>query len=128
MAHLEQLRELHANPREEQQRFQQLRQDLEREAACKALDEGTRAKARDVHYRIMEDARAEAPLAFHRTSQNLAATAILLRSMTEPSTTEGHRIHGEIQGLLEYATVQQSERSASRLLEPASEHRTGPYR
>jgi hypothetical protein len=37
----------------------------------------------------MEDGEAEAPLAFHRASQNLAATTILLCIMPEPSTTEG---------------------------------------
>jgi hypothetical protein len=76
----------------------------------------------------MEDAKTEAPLAFHWASQNLTATTILLRTMPEPSTTEGHRIHGEIQGLLECATVQQVESSASQLWEPASKHRAGPYR
>jgi hypothetical protein len=40
-----------------------------------------------------------------RASQNLAAAAILFRTMSEPSTTEGCRIHGEIKGLLECATV-----------------------
>jgi hypothetical protein len=68
MAHLEKLYELHAKLREEQQRMQQLRQVLDREAAGKALDEGARAKACDVHCHIMEDAKAKAPLAFHRAS------------------------------------------------------------
>jgi hypothetical protein len=106
MAHLKQLHELHAKLGEEQQRLQQLRQVLEREAAGKALDEGARAKARDIHHRIMEDVEAEAPLSFHRASQNLSATTILLCTMPEPSTTKGRRIHGEIRGLLEGATVQ----------------------
>jgi hypothetical protein len=48
--------------------------------------------------------------------------------MPEPSTTKGRRIHGEIQGLLECATVQQAESSASRLQDLASEHRVGPSR
>jgi hypothetical protein len=61
----------------------------------------------------MEDAEVEAPLAFNRGSQNHAATAILLRTMLEPSTIEGRRIHGEIQGLLECVAVQQAESSAS---------------
>jgi hypothetical protein len=46
--------------------------------------------------------------------------------MSEPSTTEGRRIHGEIKGLLECAAVQQAESSASRLREPASEQRARP--
>jgi hypothetical protein len=61
MAHLEQFCELHAKLREEQQQLQQIRRVLEMEAAGKVLDEGARAKAHDVHRRIMEDAEAEAP-------------------------------------------------------------------
>jgi hypothetical protein len=57
----------------------------------------------------MEDAGAEPPSAFHRASQNLVAATILLRRMPEPSTTEGHRIHGEVRGLLECARGQQTE-------------------
>jgi hypothetical protein len=118
MGHLEQLRELHAKLGEDQQRLQQLQQVLEREAAGKVLDEGARAKARDVHHRIMEDAEAKAPPAFHRASQNLTAAAILLRTMSEPYTTEGHRIHGEIWGLLKFAAVQEAESLASRFGSP----------
>lgn len=51
-AHLEQLQELHSKLREEQQCLHQLRQALEGEAAGKALDEGTRAKSRDILCRI----------------------------------------------------------------------------
>jgi hypothetical protein len=54
----------------------------------------------------MEGVGADPPPAFHKASQNLAAAAILLRTMPEPSTTEGRRIHGEIRGLLECAAVQ----------------------
>jgi hypothetical protein len=47
--------------------------------------------------------------------------------MPEPSTTEGCCIHCELQGLLECATVQQAESSASRFREPASRAiRRGP--
>jgi hypothetical protein len=83
MAHLEQLHELHTKLGEEQKRLQQLRQVLEWEAARRAPDEGARAKARDVHRRIMEDVEVEALLAFHRAIQNLVAVAILLRTMPE---------------------------------------------
>lgn len=85
MAHLEQLRELHAKLREEQQCLQQLRHILEREAASKVLDEG----ARDVYRHIMEHVEVKATLAFDRASQNLVAAAILLCTMPKPSTTEG---------------------------------------
>jgi hypothetical protein len=127
-AHLEQLRELHGKLGEEQQRLQQLRQTLEGEAAGKALDGGVRAKARDVPRRIEEDAAAVEPLVLNRASQSLAAAALLLRTMPEPSTTEGRRIHGELRGLLECATVQQAESSASRLQGPASSLQPGPSR
>jgi hypothetical protein len=76
----------------------------------------------------MEDVEAEAPLAFHRANQNLTAAAILLRTMPEPSTTEGRRIHSEILGLLECVVVQQAESSFFRLWELASGHRAGPSR
>ena len=89
---------------------------------------GARARSRDVHHRIVEDAGAEQPLVFNRASQNLAAAAILLRTMPKPSTIEGHRVQSEIKGLLECAAVQQTESSASRLREPSSEHRAGPSR
>jgi hypothetical protein len=44
--------------------------------------------------------------ALNRVSQILAAAALLLCTMLEPSTTEGHFIHDELLGLLECATVQ----------------------
>jgi hypothetical protein len=53
----------------------------------------------------MEDTEAEAPPAFHKASQNLVAAVILLCTMSEPSTTEGRRIHSEIRGLLECVAV-----------------------
>jgi hypothetical protein len=39
---------------------------------------------------------------------------MLLRTMPEPSTTEGWHIQGELKNLLEHATVRQAESSASR--------------
>jgi hypothetical protein len=73
----------------------------------------------------MEDAEANAPPALNWASQSLA-TAILLRAMPEPSTTEGRHIHDELWELLECADVQQVESSASRLREPISSHQEGP--
>jgi hypothetical protein len=43
-------------------------------------------------HRIADDARARLPPASTGVGQNLAAAAILLRAMPEPSTTEGRRI------------------------------------
>jgi hypothetical protein len=128
MAHLEQLRELYNKLGEEQQRLQQLRKALEREAPGKALDGGTRAKAHDVQRHIMEDADAAAPPVLNQASQSLAAATLLLHTMLEPSTTEGRRIHNELWELLECAAVQQLESSTSRLREPASSHQAGPSR
>jgi hypothetical protein len=56
-------------------------------------------------------------------SQNLAAVAILLRAMPEPSTTEGRRIQGELKNLLEDVAVRRAESSASRRQGCPPEHR-----
>jgi hypothetical protein len=125
MAQLEQLHELHASAEKSNNDYNNFGRSSRRKRTARSL---RKAKARDVHRRIMEDAEAEAPLAFHRASQNLIATAILLRTMLEPSTTEGRQIHSEIWGLLECVVVQQAESSASRLQEPASEPQAGPSR
>jgi hypothetical protein len=64
------------------------------------------------------------PPAFSGVGQNLAAAAMLLRAMPEPSTTEGRRIQGELKGLLEDAAVRRAESSASQRQGCPSEHRT----
>jgi hypothetical protein len=74
----------------------------------------TRHQAQDVQHRIADDARARLPPASSGVGQNLAAAAILLRAMSEPSTTEGRRIQGELKNLLEDAAVRWAESSASR--------------
>jgi hypothetical protein len=53
---------------------------------------------------------------------------MLLRTMPEPSTTEGQRIQGELKDLLEDAAVRRAESSASRRQGCPSEHRTTPSR
>jgi hypothetical protein len=58
-----------------------LQQALEQEKAGRALGKGARIKSRDVHRCIIEDAGAEQPPIFNRASKNLAAVAILLRTM-----------------------------------------------
>jgi hypothetical protein len=74
---------------EEAGRLVQLRQNIEQEWAGRALAGGARHQARDVQRRIVDDARAGLPTAFSGAGQNLAAAAMLLRTMPEPSTTEG---------------------------------------
>jgi hypothetical protein len=111
---LEQLREVQAKLDEEAGRLVQLWQNIEQEWAGEALAGGARHRAWDVQRRIIDDARAGLPSAFSGAGQNLAAAAMLLRTMPEPSTTEARRIQGELKGLLEDAAVRQAESSASR--------------
>jgi hypothetical protein len=102
---LEQLREMHAKLDEEARRLVQLRQNIEQEWAGRALARGERHQAQDVQRRIVDDARPGLPPAFSGAGQNLAAAAMLLRTMPEPSTTEGRRIQGELKDLLEGVAV-----------------------
>jgi hypothetical protein len=90
---------------EEAGQLVQLRQNIEQEWAGRALAGEARHQARDVQRRIIDDARARLPPASSGVGQNLAAAAILLRAMSEPSTTEGRRIQGELKNLLEDAAV-----------------------
>jgi hypothetical protein len=110
---LEQLREMQAKLDEEAGWLVQLRQNIKQEWAGRALAGGARHRARDVQRRIVGDARAGLPPAFSGAGQNLAAAAMLLQTMSEPSTTKGRRIQGELKGLLEDAAVRQAESSAS---------------
>jgi hypothetical protein len=121
---LEQFHEMQAKIDEEAGRLVQLRQNIEQEWAGQALARGARHRARDVQRRIVDDARAGLPPAFNGVGQNLAAVAMLLRAMPEPSTTEGRRIQGELKGLLEDAAVRRAESSAFRRQGCPSEHCT----
>jgi hypothetical protein len=111
---LQQLREMQAKLDEETGQLVQLRQNIEQEWVGRALAGGARHRARDVQRRIIDDARIGLPPAFSGAGQNLAAAAMLLRTMLEPSTTEGRRIQGELKDLLEDAAVQRAESSTSR--------------
>jgi hypothetical protein len=64
-------------------------------------------------HRVADDARVRPPPASSGVGQNLAAAAMLLRAMPEPSTTEGRRIQGELKNLLEGAAVRRAKSSAS---------------
>jgi hypothetical protein len=92
----------------------QLRQTIGQEGAGRAPAGEARHLAQDVKHRIANDARARLPSASSGVGQNLAAAAILLRAMPEPSTTEGRRIQGELKNLLEDGAVRRAESSASR--------------
>jgi hypothetical protein len=65
-------------------------------------------------HRIADDVRVRPPPASSGVGQNLAAPAMLLRAMPEPSTTEGRRIQGELKNLLEGTAVRRAESSAYR--------------
>jgi hypothetical protein len=125
---LEQLHEMQAKLDEEAERLVQLRQNIEQEWAGRALAGGARHRAQDVQHRIVDDARAGLPPAFSGVGQNLAATAMLLRIMSEPSTTGGQRIQDELKDPLEDAAVRRAESSASQRQGYPLEHRVTPSR
>jgi hypothetical protein len=75
---LEQFREMQARLDEEARRLVQLRQNIEKEWAGRALAEGARHRARDVQRCIVDGARAGLPPAFSGVGRNLAAAAMLL--------------------------------------------------
>ena len=93
---LEQLRELQAKVDQDRLLLQQLRDTLEQEQQCHGDGGGARQRAHDVHRRISNDEASEQPPIFNRASQNIAAAAMLVRAMPEPSTTEGRRVRGEL--------------------------------
>jgi hypothetical protein len=96
---LEQILELQAKVDEEAGRLVQLRQNIEQEWAGRTLAGGARHRDWDVQCRIVDDARAALPPAVSGSGQDLVAAAMLLRTMPEPSTTEGRRIQGELKDL-----------------------------
>jgi hypothetical protein len=110
---LEQICEMQAKLDEEARQLLQLQQNIEHEWAGRALAGEARHQARDVQHRIADDARARLPPASSGVGQNLAAAAMLLRAMPEPSTTEGRCIQGELKNLLEDAAVRRAKSSAS---------------
>jgi hypothetical protein len=120
---LKKIHEMQAKLDEEAGQLVQLWQNIEQEWADRALAREARHQAQDVQRRITNNVRARLPPASSGVVQNLAAAAILLRAMLEPSTTEGWRIQGELKNLLEDATVRRAESSASRRQGYPPEHR-----
>jgi hypothetical protein len=127
-AQLEQIREVQARLDEEAGQLVQLRQNIGQEWAGRAPAGEACHLAQDVQHRIADDVRARLPPASSGVGQNLAAAAILLRAMPEPSTTEGRRIQGELKNLLEDAAVRWAESSASRRQGYPLEHRAATSR
>jgi hypothetical protein len=77
-----------------------------------ARGERARELGKQVRDRINNVDNPDAP---PQASQNLIAAATLLRAMPAPSTPEARDLHREVQTLIEQATVQQAESSASRI-------------
>jgi hypothetical protein len=119
---LEQIHEMYARLDEETGQLVQLRQNIGQEWAGRAPAGEACHLPQDVQHHIADDARARLPPASSGVGQNLAAAAILLRAMPEPSTTEGRRIQGELKNLLEDAAVRRAESSTSRRQGYPSEH------
>jgi hypothetical protein len=100
-----------------------IRQDIGQEWAGQPPAGEARHLPQGIQHRIADDVRVRPPPVSSGVGQNLAAAAILLRVMPEPSTTKGRRIQGELKNLLEDTAVRWAESSASRRQGYPSEHR-----
>jgi hypothetical protein len=127
-AQLEQIREMQARRNEGAGTLEPFRRDIGQEWAGQPPAGEARHLPQGIQHRIADDARARPPPASSGVGQNLAAAAILLCAMPEPSTTEGRRIQGELKNLLEDAAVRRVESSASRRQGYPSEHRAATSR
>jgi hypothetical protein len=120
---LEQIRGVPARLDEGAGALEPIRRDVGQEWAGQPPAGEMRHLPQGFQHRIVDDVRMRPPPASSGVGQNLAAAAMLLRAMPEPSTTEGRRIQGELKNLLEGAAVRWAESSASRRQGYPSEHR-----
>jgi hypothetical protein len=120
---LEQIREMQARLNEGAGTLEPIRRDIGQEWAGQPPAGEVRHLPQGIQHRIADDVRVRPPPVSSGVGQNLAAAAILLRAMPEPSTTEGRRIQGELKNLLEDAAVRRAKSSASRRQGYPSEHR-----
>jgi hypothetical protein len=127
-SHLEQIREMQARLDEGAGTLEPFRRDIRQEWVGQAPAGEARHLPQGIQHRIADDVRARPPPASSGVGQNLAAVAILLCAMPEPSTTEGRRIQGELKNLLEDAAVRRAESSASGRQGYPSEHRAATSR
>jgi hypothetical protein len=120
---LEQIREMQGRLDEGAGTLEPFHRNTGQEWAGQAPAGEVRHLPQSIQHRIADDVRARPPPASSGVGQNLAAAAILLCAMPEPSTTEGRRIQGELKNLLEDVAVRRAESSASRRQGYPSEHR-----
>jgi hypothetical protein len=100
---LEQIRGVQARLDEGAGALEPIRRDVGQEWAGQPPAEEIRHLPQGFQHRIADDVRVRPPPASSGVGQNLAAAAMLLRAMPEPSTTKGRRIQGELKNLLEGA-------------------------
>jgi hypothetical protein len=124
----QQIREMQARLDEGAGTLEPFHRDIGQEWAGQPPTGEARHLPQGNQHRIADDVRARPPPASSGVGQNLAAAAILLRAMPEPSTIEGRRIQGELKNLLEDAAVRRAESSASQRQGYPSEHRAATSR
>jgi hypothetical protein len=125
---LEQIREMQARLDEGAGTLEPFRRDIGQEWVGQPPVGEVRHLPQGIQHRIADDVRVRPPPVSSGVGQNLAAAAILLRAMPEPSTTKGRRIQGELKNLLEDVAVRRAESSASRRQGYPSEHRAATSR
>jgi hypothetical protein len=89
---LEQIRGVPARLDEGAGALEPIRRDVEQEWAGQPPAGEMRHLPQGIQHRIADDVRVRPPPASSGVGQNMAAAAMLLRAMPEPSTTEGRRI------------------------------------
>jgi hypothetical protein len=96
---LEQIRGVQVRLDEGAGALEPIRRDVGQEWAGQPSAREMRHLSQGFQHRITDDVRMRPPPASSGVGQNLAAAAMLLRAMPEPSTTEGRRIQGELKNL-----------------------------
>jgi hypothetical protein len=119
---LEQIRGVQARLDEGAGTLEPIRRDVGQEWAGQPPAGEVRHLPQGIQHCIADDVRVRPPPTSSGVGQNLAAAAMLLRTMPEPSTTEGRRIQGELKNL------RRAESSTSRRQGYPSEHRVATSR